>query len=210
MVRFYEQALGFKVERTLERLSLVQMRAGASMLDLVKGERARAAATWITSASASSRSSGRIEKRLSPLGITLGETVERYGAEGTGLSVYFNDPEGNQIELKGPSKMPDVALTLGRCRWSASVATSKTNRVSVRVRLGGNEYAFALGYWAASCAALVLAAAPAFAQKSGGTLRISHRDNPPSASIHEEATISANQPFMAVFNNLVVFDPDRS
>ena len=39
MVRFYEQALGFKVERTLERLSLVQMRAGASMLDLVKGER---------------------------------------------------------------------------------------------------------------------------------------------------------------------------
>ena len=39
MVKFYEQALGFKVERTLERLSLVQMRAGASMLDLVKGER---------------------------------------------------------------------------------------------------------------------------------------------------------------------------
>ena len=39
MVRFYEQALGFKVERRLERLSLVQMRAGASMLDLVQGER---------------------------------------------------------------------------------------------------------------------------------------------------------------------------
>src|SRR6476620_4349554 len=39
MVRFYEQALGFRVERTLERLNLVQMRAGASMLDLVKGER---------------------------------------------------------------------------------------------------------------------------------------------------------------------------
>ena len=36
---------------------------------------------------------------------------------------------------------------------------------------------------------------------------ISHRDNPPSASIHEEATISVNQPFMAVFNNLVMFDP---
>jgi peptide/nickel transport system substrate-binding protein len=60
---------------------------------------------------------------------------------------------------------------------------------------------------AASCAALVSAAGPVFAQKSGGTLRISHRDNPPSASIHEESTISVNQPFMAVFNNLVVFDP---
>ena len=32
MVRFYEQALGFKVERTLERLSLVQMRAGLKRL----------------------------------------------------------------------------------------------------------------------------------------------------------------------------------
>jgi len=62
---------------------------------------------------------------------------------------------------------------------------------------------------AASSAALVCAAVPAFAQKAGGTLRISHRDNPPSASIHEESTISVNQPFMAVFNNLVFFDPSE-
>ena len=46
------------------------------------------------------------------------------------------------------------------------------------------------------------------AQKQGGVLRVTHRDNPPSASIHEEATISTDMPFMAVFNNLVVFDPD--
>src|SRR5262245_37986314 len=56
---------------------------------------------------------------------------------------------------------------------------------------------------------VALAAAPSFAQKQGGTLRVSHRDNPPSASIHEESTISVNQPFMAVFNNLVVFDPNK-
>ena len=61
---------------------------------------------------------------------------------------------------------------------------------------------------AAICAVFVTAA-PAFAQKQGGTLRISHRDNPPSASIHEEATISVNQPFMAAFNNLVFFDPKQ-
>ena len=48
---------------------------------------------------------------------------------------------------------------------------------------------------------------PAWAQKAGGTLKITHRDNPPSASIHEESTISVNQPFMGVFNNLVFFDP---
>ena len=60
---------------------------------------------------------------------------------------------------------------------------------------------------AGTSVALVMAAAPALAQKQGGTLRIYHRDNPPSASIHEEATISTVQPFMAVFNNLVLFDP---
>ena len=52
-------------------------------------------------------------------------------------------------------------------------------------------------------------ALPALAQKQGGTLRIYHRDNPPSASIHEEATISTVQPFMGVFNNLVLFDQTK-
>ena len=60
--------------------------------------------------------------------------------------------------------------------------------------------------------ALGVFAAPAVAQtppapKSGGVLHVTHRDNPPSASIHEEATISTVMPFSGVFNNLVVFDP---
>ncbi len=110
MVKFYEQALGFKVERTLERLSLVQMRAGASMLDLVKGERPDNGGNMdhlCFRIEPFDRS--EIESRLSPLGIAIGETFQRYGAEGTGSSVYFNDPEGNQIELKGPSNMPASA-----------------------------------------------------------------------------------------------------
>jgi peptide/nickel transport system substrate-binding protein len=65
----------------------------------------------------------------------------------------------------------------------------------------------ALAFIAVSFAALATAGSPVFAQTPGGTLRISHRDNPPSASIHEESTISVVQPFMSVFNNLVVFDP---
>ena len=36
-----------------------------------------------------------------------------------------------------------------------------------------------------------------------------HRDNPPSASIHEEATTSTVVPFMALFNNLVLFDQQK-
>jgi peptide/nickel transport system substrate-binding protein len=57
-------------------------------------------------------------------------------------------------------------------------------------------------------ALLLLSPLTALAQKSGGVLRVTHRDNPPSASILEEATISTVMPFMSVFNNLVVFDPD--
>lgn len=64
-----------------------------------------------------------------------------------------------------------------------------------------------LAFVAGSLAAFVVVSSPAFAQKQGGTLRATHRDNPPSASIHEEATISTVMPFMSVFNNLVVFDP---
>jgi peptide/nickel transport system substrate-binding protein len=55
-------------------------------------------------------------------------------------------------------------------------------------------------------AAAMLHAIPALAQKQGGTLRLYHWDSPPSASIHEEATISAVVPFMALFNNLVLYD----
>jgi glyoxylase I family protein len=104
MVRFYEQALGFKEERRLEKLGLVQMRAGASLLDLVAGERS-AGATNMDHLCFRVEPFDRdaIVTRLAPYGISVGETVQRYGAEGNGPSVYFDDPEGNQIELKGPS-----------------------------------------------------------------------------------------------------------
>jgi peptide/nickel transport system substrate-binding protein len=59
---------------------------------------------------------------------------------------------------------------------------------------------------AAMVTALLLAADPASAQKQGGALRMYLWDNPPSASIHEEATISTVMPFMALFSNLVLYD----
>ena len=61
----------------------------------------------------------------------------------------------------------------------------------------------------ALAAAVLFAATPASAQKRGGTLRLYHNDNPPSASLLEESTISSVTPFAAVFNNLVMFDPAR-
>ena len=55
-------------------------------------------------------------------------------------------------------------------------------------------------------AAIVLASGASFAQKSGGVLKIQHMDTPPSASIHEEGTVSTVVPFMGVYNNLVMYD----
>jgi peptide/nickel transport system substrate-binding protein len=58
--------------------------------------------------------------------------------------------------------------------------------------------------------AAILSGAPeVLAQKQGGTLRVYQRENPPSASILEEATISTAFPFSPIFNNLVKYDPQQ-
>ena len=60
---------------------------------------------------------------------------------------------------------------------------------------------------------LALALAPrqgALAQKSGGVLKVTHRDSPASMSIHEEGTYSVIAPMMGVFNNLVLYDQARA
>ena len=67
-------------------------------------------------------------------------------------------------------------------------------------------------YWLGLVAALVSIvtfADGALAQKQGGTLRVYQRENPPSASINEEATISTAFPFSGLFNGLVMYDPQQ-
>src|SRR5579872_4059861 len=62
----------------------------------------------------------------------------------------------------------------------------------------------------AALAAMLVATAPGFAQKSGGILKIQHFDSPASMSILEESTRAAEQPMMAVFNNLVMYDQHKA
>jgi len=57
-----------------------------------------------------------------------------------------------------------------------------------------------------SVLALMTAAGTACAQKPGGILRQHIIDSPATMSIHEESTVVAERPMMAVFNNLVMFD----
>ena len=54
--------------------------------------------------------------------------------------------------------------------------------------------------------AAMTAANATLAQKQGGILRLSHFDSPASISILEEATRAAEEPAMAVMNNLVIYD----
>jgi glyoxylase I family protein len=44
-----------------------------------------------------------IVRHLKKCGVSLGDIRNRFGAEGNGISIYLSDPEGNTVELKGPS-----------------------------------------------------------------------------------------------------------
>src|SRR5690242_20571314 len=54
--------------------------------------------------------------------------------------------------------------------------------------------------------AAMLGAVPAKSDKPGGILKSYSIDSPASMSIHEELTVFALRPAMAVFNNLVIYD----
>ena len=113
MLSFYRDVLGCTVERNVETIGLVQLRAGRSMLDLVPvdGKLGRAGG-------APPATEGRnvdhccfridpfdeasIRATLAAHGIDGGPVESRYGAEGEGPSMYIRDPEGNVVELKGP------------------------------------------------------------------------------------------------------------
>ena len=45
----------------------------------------------------------RIVAHLKRHGVEVGEVRRGPGAGGNGLSVYLSDPEGNSVELRGPS-----------------------------------------------------------------------------------------------------------
>ena len=44
-----------------------------------------------------------IRAHLAAHGVAIVEEGMRYGADGDGFSLYIRDPEGNTVELKGPS-----------------------------------------------------------------------------------------------------------
>ena len=113
MLAFYCGALGCSVERRQDEIGLVQLRAGASLIDLVPVDgqlgRAGGAAPGRQARNLdhfclriAPFDEAQIRQQLSAHGIEAGPVESRYGAEGEGPSIYLEDPEGNVVELKGP------------------------------------------------------------------------------------------------------------
>lgn len=104
-IRFYEEVLGCRVERRVESIQLVQMRAGASLIDLIAidppaGEERRNMDHFALRIEPFDAEA--LKAHLTEHGVEIGELAERYGAEGDGPSLYLTDPDGNGVELKGP------------------------------------------------------------------------------------------------------------
>ncbi|MFJ4156716.1 VOC family protein [Pseudomonas sp. NPDC089752] len=116
-VAFYRDLLGCLVSRERPDLGMVHLAAGSAMIDLVTldgplGQPGGAAP------GAQGRNLHHFCLRIEPFdeqalkaylqaeGVAVESAEKRYGAEGEGLSLYCFDPDGNQVELKGPIEAP--------------------------------------------------------------------------------------------------------
>lgn len=110
---FYVEVLGCPVDLRQEKFNLVQLRAGHSQIDIVPA--GVDAATKSAAAKAGANvdhiclriepfDAEAIARHLTEHGVPHDTEVKRrYGAEGYGPSIYLTDPEGNRVELKGPT-----------------------------------------------------------------------------------------------------------
>ena len=113
---FYIEVLGARWEKKQEEIGLYQLRVGSALVDLVPVD-GRLGRMGGAAPGKEARNVDHVCFRVLPWdgeailgqlrehGIA-GEIVSRYGAEGDGPSIYLADPEGNNLELKGPPSAP--------------------------------------------------------------------------------------------------------
>ncbi len=112
MLEFYQDVLGCKLVRSNEKLGLYHLSAGASMIDLIPVDM-ELGRKGGTAPGLEGHNVDHIALKIHPFdeneirdylfskGIKVSDIETRFGAEGSGPSVYVEDPEGNSIELKG-------------------------------------------------------------------------------------------------------------
>jgi glyoxylase I family protein len=110
---FYEGVLGCTVESRLPRYGMVELRAGASHLDLV--DVAAPEGAWAKPAVTGSRNidhfalrlaDGDVQALRSHLAAHGVPIVEERVEDDGGVSLYVRDPSGNTIELSHPGPRP--------------------------------------------------------------------------------------------------------
>jgi glyoxylase I family protein len=113
--RFYCDVVGCSVDRELPEYGMLQLRAGASLIDLVDTSGDEGA--WGRPPVEGGRNMDHVclatrgfepdelRAHLARHGVEIVEEGVRYGATGDGYSIYFNDPFGNQIELKSAGSL---------------------------------------------------------------------------------------------------------
>ena len=122
MIDFYVHLLGCRVERRLDDLGLVQLRAGRALVDLVsvEGTLGRVGGAAAGAEANLDHVCFRVEPfdatairlHLENAGIRVGATGSRYGAEGEGPSICSCRSEGNTIELKERAWVPGGATAV--------------------------------------------------------------------------------------------------
>ena len=114
MRRFYCDVLGAVHLAYRPEFGMSHLRAGASMIDLVEVD-GPAGRQGGAAPGKEGRNMDHLCLRIEPFdqeaivahltqhGVAVGDIRNRFGAEGNGISIYLTDPEGNTVELKGPS-----------------------------------------------------------------------------------------------------------
>lgn len=113
--KFYCDVLGCAVARERPTLGMIHLHAGASMIDLISVDGALGSRGG-PAAGAQGRNLEHLCLRIEPFdeealrahlqehGVAVdGQVRSNLGAEGDGLSLYLRDPDGNAVELKGPT-----------------------------------------------------------------------------------------------------------
>ncbi|MBL6854334.1 MAG: VOC family protein [Alphaproteobacteria bacterium] len=112
-LRFYREVLGCTLDKVQETIGLWQVRAGSSLIDLIPLDgplgRIGGAGPDIEGRNLDHFAlqidrfdDAAIRAHLAAHHVAITDSGPRYGAQGTGPSIYIRDPDGNTVELKGP------------------------------------------------------------------------------------------------------------
>jgi glyoxylase I family protein len=100
LVAFYVDMLGCAVERVVG--DLTQLRAGRALIDIVPRDAGEPDGRNVDHLclTIAPFDADHVTAWLAANGVAIGEIATRYGAQGYGMSIYLNDPEGNGLELR--------------------------------------------------------------------------------------------------------------